>query len=93
MRPSRPVQPGMKKQAVIPQMRDSQPKGCAVRSRSLRRSSAPQVGGQTVASWYWSGTEYANNTNNAGNFNTNNGNQNANNKGNNEYALAVLPGQ
>jgi len=41
---------------------------------------------------YWSGTEYAPNTNNAWNFNTNNGNQNANNKNNQLYAMAVRPG-
>jgi hypothetical protein len=41
---------------------------------------------------YWSGLEYAPNTNNAWNFNTNNGNQNANNKNNQLYALAVRPG-
>lgn len=41
---------------------------------------------------YWSGTEYAPNTNNAWNFNTNNGNQNANNKNNNMFAWAVRPG-
>jgi hypothetical protein len=52
-----------------------------------------QVGGQYSPSWYWSGTEYANNPNNAWNFNTNNGNQNVNNKDNNNYALAVRPGE
>ena len=41
---------------------------------------------------YWSGTEYAPNTNNAWNFNFNNGNQNNNNKNNNNYALAVRSG-
>ena len=46
-----------------------------------------------IASFYWSGTEYANNPNNAWNFNTNNGNQNVNNKDNNNYALAVRPGE
>ena len=40
---------------------------------------------------YWSGLEYAPNTNNAWNFNTNDGNQNANNKNNQFYALAVRP--
>ncbi len=42
---------------------------------------------------YWSGTEYAPNTNNAWNFNTNNGNQNNNNKNNEFYAWAVRPGE
>jgi hypothetical protein len=42
---------------------------------------------------YWSGSEYAPNTNNAWNFNTNNGNQNANNKNNELYAWAVRPGE
>lgn len=42
---------------------------------------------------YWSGTEYAPNTNNAWNFNFNNGNQNANNKNNNNYAWAVRSGK
>ena len=42
--------------------------------------------------YYWSGTEYAPNTNNAWNFNTNNGNQNANNKNNEFYAWAVRSG-
>ena len=42
---------------------------------------------------YWSGTEYAPNTNNAWNFNFNNGNQNNNNKNNSMYALAVRPGE
>nr|MBF0221095.1 PEP-CTERM sorting domain-containing protein [Desulfobulbaceae bacterium] len=46
-----------------------------------------------IASWYWSGTEYAGNSNNAWNFNTNNGNQNNNNKNNNNYGLAVFSGQ
>ncbi len=43
--------------------------------------------------WYWSGTEYANNPNNAWNFNMNNGNQNNDNKDNNNYAWAVRPGK
>ena len=52
----------------------------------------PQSGQVNVQSNnYWSGTEYAPNTNNAWNFNFNNGNQNANNK-NNNYAWAVRPG-
>jgi len=42
---------------------------------------------------YWSGTEYATNPDNAWNFNFNNGNQNVNNKDNNNYALAVRPGE
>ena len=42
---------------------------------------------------YWSGTEYAPNTNNAWNFNTNNGNQNNNNKNNAFYAWAVRSGE
>ncbi len=50
-----------------------------------------KVGGQ-IASWYWSGTEYANNPDNAWNFNMNNGNQNINNKSNNNYGLAVRSG-
>ncbi len=54
---------------------------------------ANQAGGFPVSNWYWSGTEYAANPNNAWNFNTNNGNQNVNNKDNNNYALAVLPGE
>jgi hypothetical protein len=41
---------------------------------------------------YWSGTEYAPNTNNAWNFNTDNGNQNNNDKNNQLYALAVRSG-
>ena len=44
------------------------------------------------ASFYWSGTEFAPNTNNAWNFNFNNGNQNANNKNNNNFAWAVHSG-
>ena len=39
---------------------------------------------------YWSGLEYAPNTNNAWNFNTNNGNQNANNKNNQFFANVYL---
>lgn len=56
---------------------------------------APSESGQAnvQSNNYWSGTEYAPNTNNAWNFNTNNGNQNANNKNNNFYALAVRPGE
>ncbi len=46
-----------------------------------------------VASWYWSGTEFANGTNYAWDFSTNYGLQDAHLKGNIEYALAVLPGQ
>lgn len=42
---------------------------------------------------YWSGTEYSANPDNAWNFNFNNGNQNANNKDNNNYAMAVRPGE
>jgi len=42
---------------------------------------------------YWSGLEYAPNTNNAWNFNFNNGNQNLNNKNNNNYAWAVQSGE
>ena len=45
------------------------------------------------ANVYWSGLEYAPNTNNAWNFNTNNGNQNANDKNNDNYAWAVRPGE
>ena len=41
---------------------------------------------------YWSGLEYAPNTNNAWNFNTNNGNQNNDDKNNALYAVAVRPG-
>jgi hypothetical protein len=45
---------------------------------------------------YWSGTEYAPDTNNALNFNTNAnnnaGNQNNNNKNNELYAVAVRSG-
>ena len=41
---------------------------------------------------YWSGLEFAPNTNNAWNFNFNNGNQNANNKNNNFFAWAVRSG-
>jgi len=44
------------------------------------------------ANFYWSGTEFAPNTNNAWNFNFNNGNQNANNKNNNNFAWAVHSG-
>ncbi len=49
--------------------------------------------GQVIAEPYWSGREYAPNTNNAWNFNTNNGNQNANNKNNEWYAWAVRAGE
>ena len=42
---------------------------------------------------YWSGTEFAPNTNNAWNFNFNNGNQNINNKNNNLFAWAVQSGE
>jgi len=52
----------------------------------------PRKVGGLIASWYWSGTEYANNPDNAWNFNMNNGNQNNNNKGNNNYGLAVRSG-
>lgn len=45
-----------------------------------------------IACCYWSGTEYANNPDNAWNFNMNNGNQNNNYKNNNEYGLAVRSG-
>ena len=48
--------------------------------------------GRLIASWYWSGTEYADNPDNAWNFNMNNGNQNNNNKDNNNYGLAVRSG-
>jgi len=48
--------------------------------------------GRQIASWYWSGTEYANNPDNAWNFNMNNGNQNNTNKNNNGYGLAVRSG-
>lgn len=41
---------------------------------------------------YWSGTEYAPDTNNAWNFNTNDGNQNNDDKNNALYAVAVRPG-
>ena len=41
---------------------------------------------------YWSGTEYAPNTNNAWNFNTNDGNQNNDDKNNEFFAWAVRPG-
>ena len=55
----------------------------------------PPESGQAIvqSNNYWSGTEYAPNTNNAWNFNTNNGNQNANNKNNNMFAMAVRPGE
>ena len=46
----------------------------------------PKVEGQETSNVYWTGTEYAPNTNNAWNFNTNNGNQNANNKNNELFA-------
>ena len=52
-----------------------------------------KVGGQETSDVYWSGLEYAPNTNNAWNFNTNNGNQNANDKNNDNYAWAVRPGE
>lgn len=42
---------------------------------------------------YWSGTEYAPDTNNAWNFNTNNGNQSNTNKNNALYAWAVRSGE
>ena len=42
---------------------------------------------------YWSGTEYAPNTNNAWNFNANDGNQNNDNKDNENYAWAVRSGE
>jgi hypothetical protein len=42
---------------------------------------------------YWSGTEYAPNTNNAWNFNSNDGNQNNDDKDNDNYAWAVRPGE
>lgn len=72
-------------QAGIPVWQDSRPVG---------RDVFPPVSGQAIvqSNNYWSGTEYAPNTNNAWNFNTNNGNQNANNKNNNMFALAVRPG-
>lgn len=41
---------------------------------------------------YWSGTEYAPNSNNAWYFNTNVGNQNNDDKNNGLYALAVRSG-
>ena len=52
----------------------------------------PRKVGRLIASWYWSGTEYANNPDNAWNFNMNNGNQNNNYKNNNNYGLAVRSG-
>ena len=45
------------------------------------------------SSFYWSGTEYATNTNFAWNFVTDDGSQNANGKEWNFYVLAVRPGQ
>jgi hypothetical protein len=47
----------------------------------------PRKVGRLIASWYWSGTEYADNTDNAWDFNMNN-----NPKNNNEYGLAVRSG-
>jgi hypothetical protein len=41
---------------------------------------------------YWSGTEYAPNTNNAWNFNTDDGNQNNDDKDNALFAVAVRAG-
>jgi|SaaInl8_200m_RNA_FD_contig_61_828936_length_1941_multi_5_in_0_out_0_1 hypothetical protein len=74
---------GIKKQAWIPAM-DSPP--VAASDFMLR-----QVGEQ-IASWYWSGTEYANNSDNAWNFNMNNGNQNNNHQNNSGYGLALRSG-
>ena len=68
--------------------RDSQPVG-----PSLLSSPMAKVDGQETSDVYWSGLEYAPNTNNAWNFNTNDGNQNANNKNNDNYAWAVRPGE
>jgi hypothetical protein len=48
--------------------------------------------GRLIGSWYWSGTEYAANTDNAWNFNMNNGNQNNNYKNNSGYGLALRSG-
>jgi hypothetical protein len=48
--------------------------------------------GRLIASWYWSGTEYATNTDNAWNFNMNNGNQNNNHQNNSGYGLALRSG-
>jgi len=45
-----------------------------------------------IASWYWSGTEYANNPDRAWYFNLYFGNQNHRNKINNSYGLAVRSG-
>jgi len=58
---------------------------------AARQPSSGQVNVQSNN--YWSGTEYAPNTNNAWNFNTNNGNQNNNNKNNEFYAWAVRSGE
>ena len=77
----------MTMQGGIPEQ-DSQPVG-----PSLLSSPMAKVGGQETSDVYWSGLEYAPNTNNAWNFNTNNGNQNANDKNNDNYAWAVRPGE
>ena len=75
----------MAMQGVLPGSRDGSPVGRGV--------TPAEVGGQWRESYvYWSGTEYAPNTDNAWNFNTNNGNQNNDNKDNNNYAWAVRPG-
>lgn len=50
-----------------------------------------KVDGQKDAR-YWSGSSYANNSDNAWNVNFNNGNVNANNKTNNNYVRCVRSG-
>ena len=79
--------PGMTIQGGIP-ARDSQPVGLP-----LLGLPAAKVDGQGTSNVYWSGTEYAPNSNNAWNFNTNDGNQNNDNKNNDNYAWAVRPGE
>jgi hypothetical protein len=87
VRPSHLGFSGMTIQGGIP-ARDSQPVGLL--PRGLRPA---KVDGQETSNVYWSGLEYAPNTNNAWNFNTNNGNQNNNDKNNANYAWAVRPGE
>jgi len=68
--------------------------GCTAPNYCLENTSADGVDILNLqSSMYWSGTEYAPNTNNAWNFNTNNGNQNNNNKNNEFYAWAVRSGE
>ncbi len=52
----------------------------------------PRKVGRLIASWYWSGTEYAGIPDHAWNFNMNNGTQTLNYEYNDDCGLAVRSG-